>query len=320
MAPFNDDQGPARHGRRFKRGPVRLSLGTQIFIKKGLRTFDPHDPYYFAVSMSWKQFGLLFLACEFAINTFFALLYSLQPGSVSSQGTWPLLSNFFFSLETLATVGYGEMYPTTTYGHLVSSFEILVGVIFTAIITGLLFVRFSKPKAKVRYATHPVITRYNGKPTLMLRIGNARNSLLHDTRFHLHALSRNVSEEGLRHASVVELPLLRQRVPVFPVLLTVMHIIDEASPLFGLAAESPDVAELRFFLSLAARDPVIGQEVTDMHTFEGSDILFGVRYVDAIRATGRKIVADYSLLSDVVPAIDGAGGVVDAADGFVGVN
>ena len=283
---------------------MRLSLGTQVFIKKGLRPFDLHDPYYFAVSLSWHRFGALFVAGELLINLFFAALYSLQPGSVSNQGAAPLLSNFFFSLETLATVGYGEMYPATTYAHVVSSCEIMVGVIFTAIVTGLLFVRFSKPKASVQYAAHPVITRHNGRPTLMLRIGNARNSLLHDTHFRLHALSRNVSEEGLRHVSVTELPLIRQHMPVFPMLLTVMHAIDEASPLLGLDAGSPDLDELQFFFSVAARDPAIGQEVTDVHMFEGRDILFGMRYVDAIRTVGRKVVADYALLSDVVPAAD----------------
>ena len=299
-----------RHG-RFRRGQIRLSLGTQVFIKKGLRPFDLHDPYYFAVSLSWRKFVLLFLACELAINAFFAALYSLQPGSVSNQHSFALVSNFFFSLETLATVGYGEMYPATTYGHLVSSCEIMVGVIFTAIVTGLLFVRFSRPRAKVRYADNSLVTRHNGRPTLMLRIGNARNTLLYDTRFTLHALVRNVSEEGFRHVSVVELPLLRPHLPVFPVLHMVMHVIDEASPLHGIEAGSPDIAEQRFFLSLTARDPVIGSQVTDMHIFEGGEILFGMRYADAINATGSKIIADYALLSAVVPD----GGLEPVGDG-----
>ena len=86
---------PARRGRRFRRGPIRLSLGTQVFIKKGLRPFDPHDPYYFAVSLSWRRFGALFVASELAINLVFAVLYSLQPGSVSNQGAMPLLSNVY---------------------------------------------------------------------------------------------------------------------------------------------------------------------------------------------------------------------------------
>ena len=310
-APAAGHEAAVRRKGRFRRRPIRLSLGTQVFIKKGLPPFDPHDPYYFAVSLGWRQFGALFVASELAINLVFAALYSLQPGSVSNQGAVPLLSNFFFSLETLATVGYGEMYPATTYAHVVSSCEILVGVIFTAIVTGLLFVRFSRPRARVHYADNPVVTPHNGRLTLMLRIGNARNALLYDTRFTLHGLVRSVSEEGFRHVSVVDLPLLRPHLPAFPVLHMVMHVVDEASPLFGLDAASPEIADQRFFLSLTARDPVIGQQVTDMHVFEGGEILFGMRYADALNALGSKVVADYGLLSAVLPD----GGAVDLSDG-----
>ncbi len=293
-------------------------MGPQLFIKEGLARFDPHDPYYFAVSLSWKKFGLLFVAAELAINTVFALLYSLQPGSVANLPERGLVGDFFFSLETLATVGYGEMYPATTYGHLISSLEILIGVIFTAIMTGLLFVRFSKPKAKVLYAANAVVTQHNGKPTLMLRIGNGRNSLLHDASITLHVLCRTTSDEGLRQASITELPLLRPRLPVFAILYTIMHVIDEASPLHEFGADSPEIADLRFFLTLIARDPAIGQQVSDIHAFEGSDICFGMRYVDAVRALGsRKVIADYARLSEIEPADKQPVAVAQPLDSFL---
>ena len=299
----NDPPPLGESSTRPKRRAVKLALGPQTFIKKGLARFDPHDPYYFAISLSWRMFGVLFVGVEFFINIVFAALYSLQPGSIANQGVTGFLGAFFFSLETLATVGYGEMYPATTYAHVISSLEILIGVIFTAIVTGLLFVRFSKPKAKVHYATNAVVTVHNGVPTLMLRIGNARNSLLHDTFLTLHVLTRSVSAEGVRHAIVVELPLLRSRVPIFAILYTLMHVIDETSPLYGLDASNPELLEMRFFLSVVARDPAIGQKVSDVHTFEGDSIRFGMRYVDAIRMVGtRKVVADYGLLSEIEPA------------------
>ena len=295
-----------------KRKPMRMVLGPQVFIKKGLSSFDPHDPYYFAISLGWRQFGLLFLGCELAINAIFAMLYCLQPGSIANQGHSRLLGAFFFSLETLATVGYGEMYPATLYAHVVSAVEILVGLLFTAIMTGLLFVRFSKPRAKVRYASRVVITPYNGVSTLMLRIGNARNTLLHDVSVSLHALARTTSSEGFQHVAVVDLPLMRPRIPVFAILYTIMHPIDEASPLYGLTAEAPEIADLRFFLTLKARDPSMGQEVSDVHSFDGSSLAFGMRYVDAVKRVGeRHVIADYALLSDIepvgAPAEDGVG-------------
>ena len=296
--PTVDTQGR----RKLKPRAPRMLLGSQVFIKKGLAAFDLQDPYYFAVSLDWRRFGLLFIVAEVSINLFFASLYSAQPGSIANAGANRFISAFFFSLETLATVGYGEMYPATTYAHVISSVEIITGVAFTAIMTGLLFVRFSKPKAKIQYASNAVVTQHNGKPTLMLRIGNARSSLLHDTNLSLHALSRSTSTEGTRHAILVELPLLRSRVPVFAILYTIMHVIDDESPLHGLAEDSEELANMRFFFMLVARDPAIGQEVTDVHMFDGASVRFGARYVDAVRVVNSsKVVADYALLSETTP-------------------
>ena len=302
----------------FRLRPVRLAIGPQTFVKKGLAPFDPHDPYYFAVSLSWTQFFLVFVAAELAINLLFATLYFLQTGSVGNLADKGFLGDFFFSLETLATVGYGELYPATIYGHVVASLEILTGLIFTAIMTGLLFVRFSKPKAKVLYATNAVVTPHNGRPTLMLRIGNARNNLLHDAQLSLHALCRNTSDEGIRHAIVIEVPLLRPRIPVFAILYTIMHVIDETSPLHGLAEDSPETAELRFFLTLVARDPATGQQVSDLHIFEGTTLRFGMRYVDAVKTVGeRKVVADYALLSEIVAATGAVSDTVEAPENIL---
>lgn len=282
--------------------PMRLSVGPQEFIKKGLSRFDPHDPYYFAVSLGWRRFTALFVAAELAINTLFAGLYMLQPAAIANQPRPGFSSAFFFSLETLATVGYGEMYPGTTYGHIVSSLEILIGTVFTAIMTGLLFVRFSKPKAKVLYAANPVVTMNNGRPTLMLRIGNARTSVLHNATITMHMLTRTTSAEGQRQANVVELPLVRGRLPIFAILFTMMHVIDETSPMHGLDAEGVEAQDLRLFVTVAAKDPAIGQEVSDLHTFAGTDIRFGMRYVDAVQTIGdHRTVADYSLLGMIEP-------------------
>ena len=295
---------PARHRKRFGGRPVRFTLGPQQFITKGLPRFDLQDPYYFAVSLSWKKFALVFLAAEFAINTLFAALYMLEPASIANQPKVGFPSAFFFSLETLATVGYGEMYPGTTYGHVVSSLEILTGTVFTAIMTGLLFIRFSKPKAKMVYATNPVIAQQNGVETLMLRMGSTRASVLHNANISLHMLSRIVTDEGQQQVNIVELPLIRSHMPVLVVLFTLRHVVDETSPLYDIDVAGEDFEAIRFFVTITARDPAIGQEVTDLHTFVASDIRVGMRYVDAVHAISKsKTVADYSLLSRIEPDI-----------------
>ncbi len=136
--------------------------------------FDLSDPYYIALSLSWPTFALVALLIEIAVNTLFASLYLAQPGSIANARPGSFGDAFFFSLETLATVGYGTMSPDTTYGHIVSAFEIFSGMALTAVLTGLLFVRFSRPKSKVLYSNHALVAMHNGQPTLMLRIGNGR--------------------------------------------------------------------------------------------------------------------------------------------------
>ena len=292
-------------------GPVRLTVGAQEFVKVGLSRFDPHDPYYFAISLNWRRFGLLFAGAELAINILFATLYTLRPGAIANEPAGNRFVNaFYFSLETLATVGYGEMYPGTPYGHVVSSLEIVTGTVFTAIMTGLLFIRFSKPRAKMLYATHPVVTTNNGRRTLMLRIGNARTSLLHNATATIHALVRSVSQEGQIQANIIDLPLIRHRNPVFVVLWTLMHVIDERSPLHELGPEALEA--IRLVVAVLAWDPAIGQEVSDVHSIDGANIRVGMRYVQAIRSLGEaRTVTNYALLSMLEPdgveavAVDG---------------
>jgi inward rectifier potassium channel len=142
----------------------------------------------------------------------------------------------------------------------------------------------------------------NGKPTLMLRIGNARTNVLHNVTLSLHTLVRSTSTEGQRQANIVELPLQRSRFPIFAILYTMMHVIDETSPLYGLDPAGEDFQALRLFVTISAKDPSVGQEVSDLHTMAGTDIRVGMRYVDAITPIGtNKVLADYSLLSAIEP-------------------
>lgn len=291
------EEGPPSRRRRDKAPPVSFKLGAMSFVQTGVARFDWHDPYYIAVSLSWRAFLLLFLIAELTINTVFALFYLVEPGCIANARPGAFTDVFFFSLETLATVGYGVMAPATTYGHIVSGVEIVTGMAFTAIMTGLLFVRFSKPKARIVYAENPVVTMHNGRPTLMLRLGNARTNVLTNARFTLHSLTTQVSDEGRRQRSIIELPMIRPNVPIFAILLTLMHVIDETSPLHGLDAESIVEQDVRFFMTMVARDHATGQEVSDLRTYHGRDVRYGMRYADAIRSgEDSRTTADYSLI------------------------
>ena len=136
---------------------ARVRLGSLEFKKKGVSRFDMRDPYHLAVALTWPQFVATLLAFYLLVNIGFATLFWLAPGSVANARPYSFPDAFFFSIETLATVGYGEMYPATPYGQVIVAIEIICGLGFTAILTGLTFVRFSRPRAKFVFASHPVV-------------------------------------------------------------------------------------------------------------------------------------------------------------------
>src|SRR5262249_14622525 len=153
-------------------------------------------------------------------NVLFAVLFWLVPGSVGNARPGSLVDVFFFSIETVATVGYGEMYPATMYGHLIASVEIVCGLAFTAILTGLTFVRFSRPLAKLIFAATPVIAMHHDKPTLMVRVANGRAAVLADATARLNVLLSETGEDGAVFHRAQELRLERAHLPIFPLFWT----------------------------------------------------------------------------------------------------
>ena len=262
--------------------PMRVRDAAFDLHKKGVARFDVHDPYHFAVTISWPAFIALAFGGLFAINCLFAVLYAWKPGAVQNLPPGDLARAFFFSLETLATVGYGEMAPDSLYGHFVAGVEIVIGMASTAIFTGLLFVRFSKPQSKILFADKMVVVPHNGRPTLMVRIANGRMTMLTHATARLTILVLEVTAEGHTFRRVHDLPLARSDLPIFPLTWTLMHTIDEASPLFGLGPDELEADEIRFFLAVEAKDAALGALVQDLATFRWPQVVFGKHYVDAV--------------------------------------
>ena len=281
---------------------ARVRIGKLAFVKTGMVGFDVRDPYSFAIGLSWGQFALLFVGLELAINILFAGLYLMQPGAVTNLPPGSFMGAFFFSMETLATVGYGVMAPATFYGHVVAGVEIISGTAFTAIMTGLTFVRFSRPRARILYADQAVVARHNGQPTLMLRLANGWSGLMTDATARLTVLLAERSAEGQYFRRTHELRLERSRSPLFAITWTLMHVIGPDSPLHGMDADAMKERNLRLFLTVEAWDVKLNATVHDLRDYEPAEILFGMRFVDAIRfdASGAPI-ADMSRLSLVEP-------------------
>jgi inward rectifier potassium channel len=297
-----------RKQREMRDATMRVSaFGGNDLVKRGASRYDLRDPYHLAIDLSWKGFALAFVAAEIVINTFFALLYFASPGCIANAEPGSLFDAFAFSIETLATVGYGVMSPATPYGHVISVIEIICGMAFTAIMTGLVFIRFSRPRPKILYAHQAVITSHNRSPTLMLRIANGRLTLLTHASVRLGVLLYEKTPEGPSFRHLHELHLAVSSRPFFPLTWTLMHPIDAKSPLFGYDAKRLAHADAQLFMTIEARDHALSAFVYDLHLYGHADILFGMHYADAVMVDDqRRSIADLNRLSLIEP--DAGGG------------
>jgi inward rectifier potassium channel len=216
-----------------------------------------------------------------------------------------LVDAFFFSIETLATVGYGNMAPITLYSHIVSAVEIIVGMVLTATMTGLVFVRFSRPKAKILFADHAVVSRSGGQAQLMIRIGNGRMHALYDASVRITTLVAETGPDGQHFRRMVDLPLQRADLPFFPLTWTLIHEITDDSPLAELRrTDKQDLLQsgLRVMVSVTMRDPSLGAQVYAAHSYAPQDIALDMRYANAITIKGEDhSVADMGKISDLEP-------------------
>jgi inward rectifier potassium channel len=293
--------------RKPRHQPKPIPIGREEFLvsKLGVRRFDLRDPYHIAVSLSWPSFILATLTCWLAINVVFALLYVLGPGSVANAAAGSFADVFFFSIETLATVGYGVMAPNTLYGHVVSAAEIVTGMAFTAIVTGLLFVRFSRAKAQITAADDAVVTRRHGLPRLMLRIVNGRVTLMSNATTRLFVLLADQAADGPFIRRIHELPLQQSYLPLFIMPWTLVHLIDKDSPLHGHDAQTLAKAGARLFLTIEVRDHALSALVYDIKDYSAERIRFGMHFGDMVLEDGTgRTTADLSRISLLEPDSD----------------
>jgi inward rectifier potassium channel len=271
---------PRKH--RAARSARAVRIGAFDIFTTGASRFDLRDPYHFIATMSWPMFFLCLVVSELLINSGFALLYIAVPGSIANVPGRSFVDAFFFSIETLATVGYGTMVPATRYGHVISAIEIICGIVYTAVVTGVIFIRFSKPKAKIVYAERPVVANHNGVPTLMIRIANGRTHMLTEASVRLSALMMESTPEGQIFRRMQGLDLALSHIPLFALTWTLMHKVDGKSPLHGRSAEALHRDGVRLMLSIEARDPALSVQVHDLKSYPAETIAFGMRYSDAV--------------------------------------
>jgi inward rectifier potassium channel len=269
------------------------------------------DLYHRSMTVYWPVFfGIAALIFVF-LNAAFAFVYWLGDKPIANVSPdLPLpFSLFYFSIETLATVGYGDMHPQTNYGHLVATVEIFTGMCFLAVMTGLIFARFSRPKARFVFARYPVVTMYQGEPTLMIRIANARHNAISQATARLWLLRLENTKEREQFRRYYELKLDRREHPMFSLSWTLLHIIDKTSAFHGLTPDDFADAEGALILNVDGVDDNSAQRLYARQIYSRQDIRWQHRYRDitSLSAKGR-LVLDYTKFDDVVPEARESGG------------
>jgi inward rectifier potassium channel len=280
--------------------PIKIRSGQIEFHKLNANERDFRDIYHWMLRLSWPQFATFVLTIYVAINLTFSIFYYL--GRPCIAGAESFGDSFFFSVETLATVGYGHLYPDNLYGHIVATAEIMVGMFGMAVITGLIFIRFSRPTARLVFSRNLVISPFDGQPALMLRVANLRHQAMAEAEFRVMFIRDELVKEGEHMRRFYPLPLQFDRLITFPVALTIRHIIDEKSPLHGLTAADLEKCDARILTSIVCIDTVIPAPVQSQQDYTWRDIHFGKRFVEIYTdIDDHSMAVDYGRLHEIEP-------------------
>ncbi len=275
-------------------------MGPREIETRGLGQGFWTDLYHRSMTVYWPVFfgsaALIFVL----LNAVFAFLYFFGNEPVANVTGNNPLDLFYFSIETLATVGYGDMHPQTNYGHAVATAEIFTGMCFLAVMTGLIFARFSRPRARFIFAEHPVVGSRDGRPTLMIRMANARHNTISRARARLWLIRMERTKEGDQLRRFYELALDRQEHPMFVLSWTLLHAIDKASPLYGVTAADLAEVDAALVLTVSGVDDSSAQQLHARRIYAADDIRWNHRYRDisSTSAEGR-LMLDYTKFHEV---------------------
>lgn len=257
--------------------------------RTGIRRLSTLNLYHFLLTMSWKQFLLLVLLLYFFSNIIFGLLYMATGANALVDTSEEPITNlflrgFFFSVQTFATIGYGTIHPVGMIPNLLVTVESYYSLLANALITGLVFARFSRPTAKILFSERAVIAPYRGITGFMFRIANSRNNQLIEINAQV-SFSHFVEKDGKQTRKFDLLRLEREKVAFFPLSWTIVHPIDENSPMFGMTEEDFRRAEAEILILLSAMDETFAQIVHARSSYKTDEIKFGYRFANIYNKT-----------------------------------
>lgn len=254
------------------------------------------DIYHRAMRISWPRFFLIVFLAFILINLLFATLFWRAPGSLSDGGLSDFFTTFVFSVETFSTIGYGNIYPVSTYGNLIVTIEAATSLISTALLTGLIFAKFSRPSARIIFSSNILWTTQNREPVLAVRLGNIRANTVFDGRAQMTLLRDETSTEGEKLRRLVDLKLVRTETPLFSLSWTLFHPISDDSPLKGMTPEKMKELGWEIIVTFVGLDQDMAQTIAAHSTYNGDHIVRARKFVDMIQFNKGVRTIDFSKL------------------------
>ncbi|WP_414618731.1 ion channel [Calothrix sp. CCY 0018] len=270
-------------------------------VRKGVSRFDWDDLYHALLTLSWVKLFAVVGAGYIITNVLFALMYLAAGNGIENMREGNFFDAFFFSVQTMATIGYGAMYPKTLVANILVAIEALLGLLGVSVGSGLVFARFSLPKARVMFSRVAVVAPHNGIPTLMFRVANERQSWILEAEVNVNLVTSEITEEGQEMRRFYKLPLFRNQSSLFALTWTVMHPIHESSPLNGVTLEEMVEKEMEILITITGIDQTVSENIHAHYSYIPTEILWNHKFADILSKTrdGRRSV-DYSCFHDAV--------------------
>ncbi len=266
-------------------------------VGRGLSPYE--DAYHWILTRTWPRFFASVALAFVLVNAAFAGVYSLEPGAIGNADTFA--DRFFFSVQTLGTIGYGVMHPATRWANVIVVVEALVGLLFAALVTGLTFARFARPTTRILFAEKAVIGPRDGVPHLMFRMANYRRNQIADATLRALLLVTEETAEGDVMRRPYPLSLVLSSNPLFSHSWTAMHRIDETSPFFGDGAmDRLRSRGVEIYLTLTGVDETLAQTIHARARYTLDDIVPNARFADILRVKpdGTRII-DYDHFHEI---------------------
>lgn len=263
-------------------------------VRKGTPSELRQDLYFYFMQGGWLRVFVALVFVFLVSNVFFACLYLLEPGSITGRDS-SFADAFFFSVQTMSTIGYGGLTPATPYANAIVTAEAALSIIGVAIVTGLVFAKVSRPSSSVLFSDKMIITEMHGKRVLMFRLGNARGNEIVDATMHLTVLIDEVSPEGIHMRRLHDVKLARRRTPLFVVTWSVIHEIDEDSPLRDVDWSKANEQVQLFIATVVGHDATYGQTVHARKMYHAENVHPGETFVDILsELPDGRLLIDYA--------------------------